>query len=377
MTIGIGEILLGLLALVALVQIVYYLLCFLRVALYNDKLDGINNKPFSIIICARNEGRHLENNLSAWLNQEYKDAYGNTNYEVLLVDHMSDDGSNYLYKEYLESYPHFRTLQLKQEAKGIPGKKFPLSMGIKEAKYENLLLTDADCTPNSNLWLQQVAKSYSADTEVVLGYGPYKKESGFLNIWQRWETLHTALMYFGFALNGKPYMGVGRNLSYVRKIFNENKGFSKHHHIASGDDDLFINQVANKRNTKILLHKDSYTYSEAKKSFDAWWFQKSRHLGTSKFYKPLHKNLLGLYSAAHTMFWLLLLPTILLASKYFLIIIGIFLVRLLVQWITIGLGARRLHENDLILWVPLFDILTLYYNIKLLPSVFKSADKWK
>jgi glycosyltransferase involved in cell wall biosynthesis len=374
-----GTILLGIWILMAVLQIGYCLYFFLRVGFHKDELDNLSLKPFSIIICAKNEIKNIENYIEQWCSQDYFDAYGNVNYEVLLVDDLSDDGSHYLYPELIARFPHFRVLQLKQEAKGIPGKKFPLSMGIKDAKFENLLLTDADCTPKSNLWLAHVSKTYNQNTEIVIGYGPYIKESGFLNLWQRWETLHTAIQYFGFALAKMPYMGVGRNLSYQRKIFNDNKGFSKFHHVASGDDDLFINQVANSKNTRVVMTEESFMFSKAKPNYDAWWFQKKRHLSTGKHYKSLHKYLLGLYSFSHSLFWVLL-PLVFIFCKLkfgWILILCIFIIRTLFQWLSLGLAAKKLKENDFIFLIPLFDLITLFYNFKLLPAVFKNPNKWK
>jgi hypothetical protein len=82
--------------------------------------------------------------------------------------------------------------------------------------------------------------------EIVIGYGAYNKRPGLLNKIIRFETFHSALQYLSFALAGTPYMGVGRNLSYKKDVFLRNKGFSSINHIPGGDDDLFINKVANK-----------------------------------------------------------------------------------------------------------------------------------
>ena len=168
----------------------------------------------------------------------------------------------------------------------IPGKKFPLSIGIKTAKYEIVLLTDADCVPASELWIEKMQETYDDDTEIVLGYGAFHKKKGLLNKLIRWETFHTALQYFSYTLAGKPYMGVGRNLSYKKTVFFRHKGFSAHNNILSGDDDLFINNAATKKNTKINIDKDAFTLSEPVKSWGQWVKQKTRHYSTGKHYKP-------------------------------------------------------------------------------------------
>jgi glycosyltransferase involved in cell wall biosynthesis len=371
----IGSILCIALALFATISLFYYLFFFIRLAIYKSKERQAPSKFFSIIICARNEEHNLRANLPTWLNQNYHNAQGEPMYEVLLVDDNSDDGSSYLFQDFVPHYPHLRILTLRQEAKGIRGKKFPLSMGIKEAKYEHLLLTDADCIPSSENWLAAMASNHTDEKVIVLGYAPYQKLPGFLNKWIRWETLHSAIQYLSYALAGLPYMGVGRNLSYVKPLFNENKGFSGHNHLMSGDDDLFINKVATAKNTTICIDPDAYLVSKPKTSFENWWIQKGRHLSTGRFYKAGDKFFLGLYSFTHFAFWILFFA-LLAFPKFYIYTFSVFFVRWIVQILAIGFCAKKLGEKDLISSIWLFDILTLWYNLRMLPSVFKKNDKW-
>jgi len=217
--------------------------------------------PVSVIICARDEAHNLVKNLPGVLVQDYA-----TTHEVVLVNDNSTDESKYVIDEFKRSFKNLTMIELTQEAKMISGKKFPLSMGIKSAKYEIVLLTDADCVPASENWIKKMQGAYEDHTEIVLGYGAYHKKPGLLNKLIRFETFHTAMQYFSYALAGKPYMGVGRNLSYKKELFFKNKGFSSINQIPSGDDDLFINQVAKAENTAILLDHDTHTLSEPKNS---------------------------------------------------------------------------------------------------------------
>src|SRR5690606_18731091 len=141
-------------------------------------------------------------------------------------------------------------------------------------KYDHLIFTDADCEPKSPNWIQEMMNAYRPNTELVLGYSPYFKKSGLLNFIIRYETFYTALQYFSFALSGKAYMGVGRNLSYKKETFFRVKGFASHNHIVAGDDDLFVNEVANKFNTEITIHPHSFMYSIPKNTWGDWFRQK-------------------------------------------------------------------------------------------------------
>src|ERR1700744_3127462 len=176
-------------------------------------------------------------------------------------------------------------------------------MGIKEARHEIVLLTDADCFPASEFWMQKMQDGYDKGIEIGLGYSPYKKAPGMLNKIVRFDTFHTALQYLSYALAGQPYMGVGRNLSYKKDVFLRNKGFSAINHVPGGDDHPFINKGAPGENPAIFIDKDTFPLSDPKKNFGEWFRQKARHYTTAKYYKPLHKFLLGLYTLSHFLFY--------------------------------------------------------------------------
>jgi len=327
--------------------------------------------PVSVVICARDEAENLAKNLPGVLVQQY-----NTTHEIVLVNDNSEDESKYLLEEFRKSFKNLNVVNLSQEAKLITGKKFPLSMGIKSAKYETLLLTDADCIPDSENWIQLMQDGYMEDTEIVLGYGAYKKKKGLLNKLIRFETFQTALQYFSYALAGIPYMGVGRNLSYKKEVFNRNKGFSSINQLPSGDDDLFINQVANAKNIAIVIDKDAHTLSEPKTTFKQWMNQKYRHYTTSKYYKKKHSFLLGLYAISQFLIYPVLIA-VLFFSKDYILIASLWGARFLIQGIILRSTMKKLNELDLWPWYLFFDLFSLFYYLFTLPSVWKAPrNNW-
>lgn len=357
---------------VAAVQIFYYLFFFSRLAFLKPFTKSISQThPVSVIICARDEAANLAKNLPGSLVQKYR-----TTHEVIVINDNSFDESKYILEEYQRTFKQLHIVELKQEARFIPGKKFPLSVGIKEAKHEVLLMTDADCVPASEHWIEKMQEGYGEDTEIVLGYGAFLKKKKFLNKLIRWETFHTALQYLSYASAGLAYMGVGRNLSYKKSVFFRHKGFSSHNHVASGDDDLFINLAATKINTAIVIDKDAFTLSEPPRTWSEWMKQKTRHYTTSRYYKGLHKFLLGLYSLSHGLFYPLFIASIIFFSwKLALIIFG---VRLIVQGIIFYKAMNKLNEKDLFPWFVILDIwMVLYYMIFSVAMVRKPRKTWK
>ncbi|MFC4230484.1 glycosyltransferase [Parasediminibacterium paludis] len=365
----IGQIIFIVFCVVAAVQIFYYLFFFRRLAFYEPPLKTANiSQPVSVIICARDEADNLAKNLPGILVQDYK-----TTHEIIVVNDNSTDETKYVIDEYKKSFKNLVNIELTQEAKLIMGKKFPLSMGIKSAKYETLILTDADCVPASEFWVDHVQQAYHENTEVVLGYGAYHKKPGLLNKLIRFETFHSALQYFSYALAGIPYMGVGRNLSYKREVFMRNKGFSSMNMIPSGDDDLFINKVANKHNTAIMIDPASHTLSEAKKTWNEWMRQKYRHYTTSKYYKPIHKFLLGLYSLSLVLFYPLFAASVVMHTWW--LALSVMGLRLLIQAIILYKTMKKLNEKDLWPFFILFDIWMFFYFLITVPALWKKPKQ--
>jgi len=357
--------------LITLVQLFYYGWFFRRLAFYSPpEKDSSQQHPVSVIICARDEAARLVTHLPGALVQRYPSTH-----EVIVVNHNSQDDTRFLLDEFKKTFKGLHIVNLEHDAIGIPGKKYPLSMGIKEALYEIVLLTDADCVPATEFWIQKMQDAYRPGVDVVLGYSPYKKGDGMLNKVIRFDTFHTALQYLSFALAGVPYMGVGRNLSYKREIFFRNKGFSALNHVPGGDDDLFINKVATKTNTAIVIDPDTYTLSEPKKTFGEWFRQKSRHYTTAKYYKPLHKLLLGGYSASLFLFYPLFFTSLFFSWKVALII---FAVRFLFQAFIFNRSMRALGEEDLFPLWWLLDIWMFFYYLIFSSTLWKKPRKdWK
>lgn len=306
----------------------------------------------SIIVCARNEACNLEPYLQALLTQDYPE------FEVIIVNDASEDSTQEVIDRYMAQYPNVRTTFVPYGARVGSTKKLALTLGAKAARYDYLLLTDADCRPESTHWISEMMQGFcSQETEIVLGYGAYFKEKGALNRLIRYDTLFNGLHYLGAALCGHPYMGVGRNLAYRKSLFFESGGFSHLMTSCAGDDDLFVNHVATARNTAVVLSTDSITWSITENSWRGWFRQKRRHLSVSPQYKLSTKMRLSVEPVSRGLFYLLLILAGVFGSPLLWIIGGaLFLVRLIMQVIIIDISAVYLKQS-------LFGIEVLWYDI--------------
>jgi len=360
------------LAITFITQMVYYWLIFGKFAFRkNQALESKPLKPVSIVIVAKNEYHNLKRHLKFVLEQDYP------HFEVVVVNDSSDDGSGELLKDFSDNYKHLNVFTISSNLNFFKGKKFPLALGIKAAKHDQILLTDADCKPKSDKWIFEMQKQFNGKTKIILGYGGYERKKGLLNKLIRFDTLQIALQYFSFALSGIPYMGVGRNLSYSKELFIVNKGFTKHYNISSGDDDIFVSQNATKNNVAIEYSHKSHTLSIPKTTFSSWIFQKKRHLTTGKHYKFKHLISLGLFSVTKLFFYLLVI--FLLIFNYNTIpVLVIFALRLITQLIIIKKTLTKLEEKNLLLYTPFFEMFfLLFYPFIYLSNSINKNNKWK
>jgi glycosyltransferase involved in cell wall biosynthesis len=354
---------------IAALQIFYYLRYFSLLAFHkNNPNESHREYPVSVVICARDEADHIEQNLPGVLAQQYKSTH-----EVIVVNDNSIDDTKYFLEGLYKDFKQLHIVELKQEAMHIPGKKFPLSMGIKSAKHEILLLTDADCIPASEHWIKLMQDAFTPSIEIVLGYGAYKMKRGILNALVRFDTFHSALQYFSYALAGQPYMGVGRNLAYKKDLFYKQKGFATHHHLAGGDDDLFVNAAANSSNTAVVLDKDAFTYSTPPNSWREWFSQKRRHNSTGKYYKLSDRVKLGIYLVTHFLFYPLLIAGLL--TYDWRAVILVFSLRLMIQGFVFFRCMKKLDVFDLFPYFILWDVWMFFYYFNFISSTWRTPTK--
>lgn len=371
MSIGHEEFFLILFCSALFLQLLYYVFFYFRIAFHkNDSQTNQELPPVSVIICARSESSKLVQNLTDILEQDYP------HFEVIVVNDRSWDDTKEIMKAFEIRYSNLHTIHIAESNHEHYGKKMALTIGIKGAKNDLLLMTDADCKPVSKDWIRKMVSNYQADKKIVLGYSPYQKKRGFLNKIIRFDTFSAGLNYLSFAKAGLPYMGVGRNLMYSKSLFFSVSGFKKHYHISSGDDDLFINEAANKKNTAVMIDTQSHVFSQPKQNFKDWFRQKKRHFTTAPHYKFLHRLLIGL-----PYFLLILLFTSAITSivlnKYLLIILIGLGFRYLLQILIFNQSMKRLGDRDLTLWAPVLEFCLLFLHPAIMVSnKIVKADKW-
>ena len=387
-------VLLGILAALFIGQLYFcfrYLCAPLR-KMHRDKISEgiqpltIDGTPgVSVVLCAHNESDNLSQYLQALLTQDWPE------YEVIVVDDGSEDETRAIVESYMVRDPRLHMTFVPLGARVGSTKKLALTLAAKASQYDYLLLTDADCVPESNRWIAQMMHGFAGNKDIVLGFGAYFYEKGHVNRLVRYDTLLNGLHYLGAALCGHPYMGVGRNLAYRKSFFFESGGFTQMMGNYAGDDDLFVNHVATHKNTAVVLSRDSFTWSPAKTTMREWWQQKRRHLSVSPNYRESTKVRLALEPVSRGLFYALTLAMLILywpAVQIWPFAIGVITIPFLVapvlfllRWIILtsimNTAARKmlLHRFNMfsVLW---FDISLPLVALYMLMVPKRNMKKW-
>ena len=233
----------------------------------------------SIIIYAHNDADNLRQTLPYILNQNYPE------YEVIVVnDGMVADDSNVV-AEFRREYPNLYETFVPDDTRNVSRRKLALMVGIKAAKNEVILTTNANSHPTSDYWLMAMCRNFTPGTDVVIGQAlyNYRSDRGRGHLMRSFDSVCTRTLYTVWAICCKPYRGTCDNLAYRRDTFFANKGFSKSMNLHYGDDDIFVSEIATGENTAVELSRESFISTTYEDPARALREQKYRYDFTSRY----------------------------------------------------------------------------------------------
>ncbi len=355
-----------------LFQVFYILYFLLKPARFNPITSNNTNRPLSVIICAKNEAPNLEAFIPQICQQDYP------NFEVIVVNDCSSDDSEMVLALLKTKFKNLYYTNIPPSKQHYQGKKLAITLGIKAANHEHLVFTDADCYPSSDQWLKEISSQFTDDKQIIIGHGRFEKKKTLFNLFLRYETFFNAVQYMGFALRGKPFMAVGRNMAYTKSLFENSDVFKPYLNLASGDDDLFIRRCANKHNTTIQSNYKSQTISLAPPDFSEWKMRKSRHLTTAPVYRFATKCWLVTEPATRQIIWLLTLCSLFFPT-FVPVTMALFALRMLILHIVLAKAASKMGEKKLYWATSLFDFITpwLVGSVWVINIFSAKKKKWK
>ena len=354
-------------ALGLLILCLYYGIFFFRLGRYKGPSRKKNSPspaklpPVSVVLAAQNDGDWLRQNLVYLLEQDYPD------FEVVVVDYLSTDETQYILRLLAQNYSRLKVVTLTNNANGYQGLKYPFSIGIKTAQNDILLLAEPECIPMDTTqfnWIRSMVSGYVHDhIDIVLGYCGISYKPSLFNWLQQYDNLLYSVEYLGSAILRAPFTGNGRNLSYRRSLFLKNDGFIYHYNIPDGADDMFVNQNARPRNTAVVLSPESFTLVQPQPTLRQWHLYRRHRVSTHSFYSlplKLRRLLPPLGILLFYLFGALLLA---LAALPWQILAAALALKLAWQIVATAAATRRLAVKPVVyILSPLFEIYFLIAN---------------
>lgn len=348
-----------------LLQMIWYWGLFSRLAFHKSKDRLLFKQPVSVVVFTGDTFSNLKENIQQILDQDYED------FELLVVNNSGDEEIELYLESMSKQYPNLQVVNINDKLNFFKGRKFPISIGIKSAHNDIVLLTEPICKPVDRQWIDTMQGNFSRLTDVVLGYSTYPSFSGFFHKLVRFDNMFSGMKYLSLAMNGIPYTGNGRNIAYRRSLFLKKKGFINHYQISEGDSDFFVNRASSAKNTRVEISHVSHTIYNSYIKYRSWIRDKKRELLSLKNYKLKHKILVFSYSFSYILF-LAALITLLSFNYYMYFVLGIFLIRLLSQLFITKKCMNQLNEKELLLISPLLELILLvsFFLIRFSPKRF-------
>lgn len=254
--------------------------------------EEISQEPISVVITAHNMAQHLKKNLPLILEQDY------SKFEVIVVNDASTDDTEDVLKLFEQKYHNLYHTFTPETAKYVSHKKLALTLGIRAAKYEWLVFTEANCVPAGPEWLRSLSRNFTADTNIVIGYTNYQVDED--SLWFSRNIIFDRLYHQLYQLYSAQYYravkATGCNLAYRKSFFTEHKGFSNHLELLRGSNELFVNNYADyKEGTRVELSPESFVYQAIPEPHRLWREDKVFYMETRRHYE--HKfNAHGLFN---------------------------------------------------------------------------------
>ncbi len=355
----------------------HYGLSYLRVALFRKKQQDTDTVPdadlpaVSVVMIATNNANMLSSHLTFLLEQNYP------NFEVVVVDYLSTDDTQYVLRVASTSYKHFKMLRMGNDINLFHGKKYPLSLGIRSAKNDIIVLTEPQCVPCSKNWLREIAKKYrNDDTQIVLGYTNVISGNTLLGWLQQYENLVYHCGIFQNAIMGHPSTGCGLNLSHRKSFFFSRIAFINNYMESDGADDMFVHQNATKHNTSVVLSNDSFVNADAQSSFYDWHLVRRHRIATYSHHRSIHKFRSIIYPLSILLFYVSCILMFFSPVISWILPVALLVCKITWQIVSLYKASQRFQTAPVYWCSPLFELYFLLANT-ILPLTPLYARKGK
>lgn len=333
---------------------------FFRKLHENGRQDAVNMPKLSVIITAHDQAKELEENLSAILSQVYAPGF-----EVIVVNAASSDDTEEVLKRFKSHNENLYTTFTPDSSRYMSRKKLAITLGIKAAKNEWIVLTEAYCIPESEHWLEAIGSRCTEQTDLVLGYSNFVKAKNLFRKFINFERMYNQYVDMQEASKGIAYRAGGRNLAFRRSRFMKHNGFVSNLRYLRGEYDFLVNDLANKGRTAVVIEKEG-RLTEQVPSAKSWRNSHLFYMETRKhLYRKFHHRMI--YNIDTTLMvvnYLIQIATFAISALYakWLITIAASVALLLTIILRTIYGyhvVRRLNEKTPILCIVPYEIFSV------------------
>lgn len=248
----------------------------------------------SIVIAAHNQAPELQRNLPVLLAQDFAPGF-----EVIVVDESSTDETGDVLKKLGSEHPNLYATYIPASSHYVSRRKLAITLGIKAAKGEWVIITEADCHPEDSAWLNTMFQKMTDEADVVLGYTGYDHDAKPFRRYLR--------LYSWWRQQQRPYSCDGANVAIRKQAFMERNGFLKNLRQLRGEFDFLVNESEPER---IAVCKASEAHIRQEAPSNRQW--KARQL----FYMDTRRHLQRTFiprlcfaltqTAIHLSYWVIL-----------------------------------------------------------------------
>ncbi len=346
----------GIFTLCAFIQFYYYWSIFRHVVNIKPYTGKSTKPPVSVVICAKNEQQNLEKNLPLYLEQNYPE------FEVVVVNDCSTDETEALLYTLKLKYKKLQVTTIELDHQFLHNKKLAITIGIKAARYDNIIFTEPYCAPSDNKWLASMQQAFGSKGELVVGYCRNEPREGLADKVMRSDSVVSALFSLHGAMLGKPYRCTIKNMGISQSFFFRSKGFAHYNSYPNSEETIFLCRNGNEENTRVAISSDAILSSSQVLTFEQWFKQKCLYSSLLSMGKRgvwrLRCEILSRTSFYTTFLVLLILAIIRLDYLLMLCMAPLVITRLITRMVIMRKALNKLQEKGIFFWILVYDIIS-------------------
>ena len=350
-----------------LIQILYLLrtnFCFAQ----KKKSEPINSQqlpPVSIVVCMRDNFHLIRKQVIALANQSYGE------FEIIVVNYTSVDAQDEDIMMWTKQIPNLTFFNIHESNNFRCSKIYPLSVGVKAAKYELVITTHLGCIPKDIYWLRAMVSNLNSKNNVA-GIANFKAGKGFFNKLMRYEQSCYNMEFLSYIANNHPYTISTRNFLFKKSEFLVPKNLMDYYQICNDGTAAFIKLIG-KGKTAYTFDDYSQVNIEAKQNLDSWFTHVSRRYSNLRYSSSLGKCIKFFYELSKYLFFIACILICMLYTQMLIPVLLLVLIRLVVWFMVKHKALKKLNQLDLLSSFFLYEVVLWF----IAPFLYFSSLKMK